>query len=202
MKVQISKSKFQIKPQAQNPKRFGIRILDLILHLRFRFWIWARTNTLRTGFGLVETVVGAAILLTLMLGLGEVGRLAFRLVDDSNLKLRATFLTEEGIEALRILRDTSWSTNIAPITLDTNYYLTFSGGTFSLGTAAAPAVDGLFNRQIRFSAVSRDSNDDMVESGGTLDPNTKRVTVGVSWVNRGRTASTTISTYLTNLFNN
>ncbi len=154
------------------------------------------------GFGLVETVVGAAILIVLMLGLAQVGQFAFRLVDESSLRIRAAFLVEEGIEVVRILRDTSFTSNIAPLALDTDHYLSFSGGTFLLGTAPVAPVDGIFDRRVRFSAVNRDTADDIVASGGTLDPNTKRVTVTVSWQNRGRTASTTISTYLTNLFSN
>lgn len=150
----------------------------------------------------METVVGAAILIVLMLGLAQVGQFTFRLVDESNLKLRAAFLTEEGIEAVRILRDATWSANITPLALDTDYYPAFSSGAFSLGTMPQVPVDGTFDRRVRFAAVQRDSADDIVESGGTLDPNTRRVTVNVSWQNRGRTNTTSISTYLTNLFNN
>lgn len=154
------------------------------------------------GFGLVETVVGAAILVVLLLGLVQVGQFTFRLVDESSLRLRAAFLVEEGIEAVRVLRDTSWSASIAPLALDTDRYLSFSGGAFSLGATPPAPVDGTFDRRVRFFAVNRDGSDNIVESGGTLDPNTRRVTVTVSWQNRGRTGTTTISTYFTNLFNN
>jgi len=44
----------------------------------------------------------------------------------------------------------------------------------------------------------RDSNSNIVESGGTNDPNTKKVTVTVSWEERGRDHKLEIFTYLTN----
>ena len=160
------------------------------------------TPRTRTGFGLVETVVGVAIIGTVLLGLAEVGRFTFRLVDNSNLELRAVFLTEEGIEAIRTLRDTSWTTKITPLANGTSYYFTFSGGAWQLGTAKVAKVDSTFLRTVTFGAVNRDSSDNIVTSGGTLDPNARQVTVAVGWMNRGRAATTTISTYLTNLFNN
>ncbi|MEK9148351.1 MAG: hypothetical protein AAB650_02840 [Patescibacteria group bacterium] len=154
------------------------------------------------GFGLVETVVGAAILSVVLFSLVQVGQFTFRLVDESNLKLRAAFLAEEGLEAVRIIRDTSWSNLIASSALDTDYFIEFTGQTFALQLNPVPPSDGIYERRIRFSSVYRDANDDITTTGGALDPNTRRVSVTVSWANRGRLATTTISTYLSNLFNN
>lgn len=154
------------------------------------------------GFGLVETVVGTAILLVILLGLVQAGQYAFRLVNDANLKLRASFLAEEGIEAVRTLRDVSWSLNIAPVANGIDYYPAFSGGAWQISQTPVSLVDGIFDRRVSFSAVYRDANDAITASGGALDPDAKKVTVSVSWTNRGRTATTTISTYFTNLFNN
>lgn len=161
-------------------------------------------KTIKTfrGFGLVETVVGTAILLVILLGLVQAGQYAFRLVSDANLKIRASFLAEEGIEAIRLLRDTSWSLNIAPAANGIDYYPTFSGGAWQISQTPASLVDGIFDRRVSFSAVYRDANDAITASGGTLDPNARKAIVSVSWMNRGRSATTTISTYFTNLFNN
>lgn len=156
----------------------------------------------RTGFGLVETVIGVAIIGAVLFGISEVGRYTFRLVDDSNLKLRAVFLTEEGIEAVKTLRDTSWATKIAPLANGTNYYLTFSGAAWQLGASPVANVDTIFTRIVTFAAVYRDSSDNIVSSGGTVDANSRKVTVDVGWTDRGRSATTTIATYITNLSSN
>lgn len=156
----------------------------------------------RRGFGLIETVVGAAIVSVVLFGLAEVGQFTFRLTDEANFKIRASYLAEEGLEAARTMRDGGWSENIAPRALDTDYFFNFAGGQWQMGLAPVPPVDNVFGRRIRFSAVYRGAEDDIVSSGGALDPNAKKVTVDAWWSNRGRAATTTISTYLTNLFNN
>lgn len=137
-----------------------------------------------------------------LLALGQIGQFTFRVVDESNLKLRAAFLAEEGLEAVRILRDTSFTANIAPLNLAQDYYLTFTAGAWQLGATPAPLVDNIFDRRVVLSAVYRDSSDAITTTGGTLDPNTKKITVQVSWSHRGRQATNAISTYLTNLFSN
>lgn len=154
------------------------------------------------GFGLVETIVGAAIISLVLFALVGIGQFAFRVVDESNLRLRAAFLAEEGMEVARTLRDTSWSANISPLALGTDYYPVFSGGVWQLSSAAVAPIDGVFDRRVVFSAVYRDSSDAITTTGGTLDPNTKKVRVTVSWSNRGRSASVGFSTYFTNLFSN
>ena len=159
-------------------------------------------HKLPQGFGLIETVVGAAIIGVVLFSAAQIGQFVFRLVDESNFRLRAAFLAEEGIEVMRILRDTSWATNVAPLALSTDYYMTWSGGAWQVGTTPSPFVDGTFDRRLRVEAVSRDSTDAITTSGGTLDPNTKKVTIAVGWSNRGRWATTTLATYLTNLFSN
>lgn len=53
---------------------------------------------------------------------------------------------------------------------------------------------GIFTRKIIFENVLRDTNDNIVESGGINDPDTKKVTVTVSWKNK----KMEIISYLTN----
>ncbi len=156
------------------------------------------------GFGLVETVIGAAIISIILIGLAEVGRFTFRLVDASNFKIRASFLTEEGIEAVRGLRDAGFTAYITPILLDTDYYLSFSSGSWNLATIPSPLVDSAFSRTVRFSAVCRDASDAIANCGTppVTDLNTKKVTVAVGWVDRGKAGTTTIETYITNFHAN
>lgn len=157
------------------------------------------------GFGLIETVVGAAILSTVLLGLAQVGQLTFRLVSASNFRLRAAFLAEEGLEAARILRDSGWAANIGPKTPCTDYYLSFSSGAWQLTASPVPLVGSLFDRRVRFEAVTRNASQDISGtscSASGSDPDTRKVTATVQWMNRGQTSSITVSTYLTNLFNN
>ena len=159
----------------------------------------------RHGFGLIETVVGAAILTAVLLGLAQVGQLTLRLVSTANLRLRASFLAEEGLEVARLVRDSSWAANIGPKALCSDHYLSFSSGSWQITANPAPLVEGIFERRVRFEAVTRNASSDITGTGcaeSGSDPDTRKVTATVSWINRGQTASVVISTYLTNFFNN
>lgn len=199
-KLQITKHKKTTndKPQITNRRRFGIWNLPPLAGLApgGEFGISQR------GFGMVEVIVGIALLGVFLLGFVEGGKIAFRLIDDSSMRLKGVFLAEEGMEAMRGMRDTGWTANIASVPLDTDRWLFFDGTKWILSAATAPFVDGRFDRRVRVSSVNRDGSDDIVLVGGSSDAGTRKLTVDVSW--RVREATTTISflTYLTNLFDN
>ncbi len=61
---------------------------------------------------------------------------------------------------------------------------------------------GNFERRVTFAAVYRDTNSDIVSSGGTLDSGARFVTSSVSWSVRGATTTRSVSTYLTDIYGN
>jgi len=159
------------------------------------------------GFGLVEILVASAVISASLIALTAVALLSFRVIDGSVRETQAEFLTEEGLEVVRILRDISWSANIAPLTSGVAHYPTFnaSGGTWTLVSTGADLIDGLFSRSIVFDDVYRKNiDDDIVAStspeANTLDPGTKQVTSRVTWDNGEREIE--FVTYITNLFQN
>lgn len=136
------------------------------------------------GFGLLEIVIAIAIVTGSLFSLSEVNALAVRLMQRALMEQQAIFLAEEGIENARLQRDTSWAALLA------------SSGTETIGN---------FTRAIALEDVyRRNADDDMVPANSsdpkTLDLNTKKVTAIVSWQTQKGTASTTLSAYLTNLF--
>ncbi len=156
----------------------------------------------RAGFGLVEAVIGIALISVFLVGITAVARFSSRLVFSAESELQATFLLEEGVDAVKGLRDASWTSNIAPLFIDTDYWLQFGGNAWALTPSVKPFIDGRFDRRVKVFTVLRDSSDDIVVSGGTADPNTKKITVSVSWFDRGATTTETASTYISNLFSN
>jgi hypothetical protein len=161
----------------------------------------AQKHHKRFGFGLVEIIVGAAIFTTSIIGLTLIARFTLESSRTYLHSVQAGLLLEEGIEAVKIIRDTGWSANIATQPLATDLYLILSGGTWDLTAAPQPQIDGIFDRTIQINEVRRDSGtDDIVSSGGTIDSDTLSVTIYVSW--QDRTAhSETVTAYITNLFN-
>jgi len=150
------------------------------------------------GLTLVEILVATSIILVFLLALSGVNNLYFKTVLLNTSSVRATFLAEEGLEAMRFLRDSSWINNISPLTINTGYNLVLEANTWK-ATTTSILIDNLFERVVNIREVYRDSSDDIVSSGGTLDPNTRFITVTVSWRTGEATTTKLISTYLSNI---
>lgn len=148
----------------------------------------------------MEVLVGASIFLVVLLGLSSALNIIIQASLANTPKIQGTLLAEEGLEAVRVMRDNGWTANIQPLASNTNYFLTFNGATFK-STTTPSYIDGTFYRTFRLSDVYRNSSQD-ISGSGTLDPKTKLVTVSVSWSFHGATTTESIPTYLTNIFNN
>ena len=153
------------------------------------------------GSVLLEALVVTSIFLIIILGLA--GTLSFIVKASlaNVMKIQASYLAEEGLEAVRLLRDASWAMNIAGEVSGVPFYLNFNGSSW-VKTAVNTYVDETFERKTTFSDVYRDSSQNIVSSGGTLDPNIKKVTVAVYWNSYGATTTRSLSTYITNVFSN
>ena len=98
------------------------------------------------------------------------------------------------------MRDNGWTANIASQTASSTFYISFNGSTW-VSTASNTYIDGTFERSVVLYDVYRDGGEDITESG-TLDPDTKKVTVSVSWRAQSGTSTRSLSIYMTNMFNN
>lgn len=111
---------------------------------------------------------------------------------------KAEFLIKEYIEAVRVFRDStanSWSsTGVGSLSTGTPYHLVLSGDPPTWSLASGPETTDGFTKQVVFEKVSRDANGNIVSSGGTDDPDTRKVIVQVSFNSK----TYQISTYLTN----
>ena len=150
------------------------------------------------GFGLIEIVIGGAILATVFVAVSAYYQQSLVISRSTAHLTQASFLLEEGIEVAKIFRDTSWTNISAPVT-GSSYYLTFNGTSWATSTTNT-YIDGVFERKIVLSDVYRDANDDIVSPGGVLDTGTRKATVTVIWYEKTATTTKSISTYLTNIF--
>jgi hypothetical protein len=62
-------------------------------------------------------------------------------------------------------------------------------------------IDGVFDRTVTISNVSRDSNDNIVSTGGVIDSRTKKVLVTVTWSKGGVLNSKSLTFYVADIFN-
>ncbi len=158
------------------------------------------------GFSLVEVLIGAGIILMATTSVLSAYSLYLRAAVSNTSNIQASLLSEEGIEAVKSIRDGSWTSNIVPLSLNTNYYLAWnsSSSLWTLSTTAS-SIDNTFFRTVVFSNAYRDSSSNLTASttfGATIDSGTREITANVSWLDRGATSTRSISTYISNIFNN
>jgi len=157
--------------------------------------------TCRRGVSLVEVIVATAILFVALTGLITAYNMFVRAGLTTLKTIQATYLVEEGVEAVASMRDFGWTANIASLTAGSNYYLSWNGSRW-LATSTASKIDNTYTRYFTLANVNRNSSDAIVTSGGSADAGTRKLTVSVSWQNGATTTSRTVSTYITNLFTN
>ncbi len=160
-----------------------------------------RKHIRQRGVSLAEVVVAAAIVAIVSLSLISAFILHLRAGLAVPERIQSTLLVEEGIEALKFLRDGSWDTNIAPLALDTTYYFYATSTTYEATTTEQVSLNK-FYRTFVLSAVLRNSDGIIVDTGGTVDDGSRRIDVSVSWLTQNGTTTKTFTTYLTNLFLN
>ncbi len=146
---------------------------------------------------MVEIIIVASIITASILGIMAVAQKSIYVSRQTLHSVQASFLLEEGAEAVRVFRDNTW-TNISSLNNATDYYPVFSSGTWSLSTT--PSQVGIFTRKVNIASVSRDNTTQDISSTGTNDPGTKLITVTVSWSEAGTTVSKTLSFYIMDLF--
>lgn len=150
------------------------------------------------GVGLVEILIVLAVI-----GIGFLAIISFLIFSRGvtfqvGRNTEAVTLAEEGIEAVRSIRDEDWTTNIASLTSGTTYYPVISGDKWTLSTTDPGPISNLYTRTVVVEDVGRDGNDDILSSGGTPDPNTKKVTATLSWTEATQSKQVVLTTYITN----
>ena len=152
------------------------------------------------GIGLIEAVAGVSIISIFIFSLMLALQLSQKIVSESVRNIQVSFLLEEGVDAVKILRDTGWGSGIGSLAAGTDYYFSYNGTTW-ISTNNNVYIDGIFERKFVLNNVYRDANDDIAPSG-MLDSGTKKATIGVSWLGRTGTTTKSASFYLTDLFSN
>lgn len=149
---------------------------------------------------MLELVVGVSIISITLFGITASVQLAMKAAQQNTKSIKANFLAEEGLEAVKTMRDNGWAANIAPLAAGTDYYLLYNGVKWATTTINI-FVDGKFERRLRITSVYRDANGN-IASSGSADNGTKKITIYVAWPARGGTTTAQMSAYITNIFKN
>jgi len=161
-----------------------------------------RLRGITAGFMLVEILIASAMVTMVLLSIQLYYKKVLDVSEDTTRHIQSGFLLEEGVEALKLMRDQSWSGKIAAIATSTTYQLYWNGSVWT-ATTTSQQIESVFTRTFVLSDVFRDGLDN-IASAGTYDSGTKKVFMSVSWRYKGGNATTTESaeTYITNLFTN
>lgn len=152
---------------------------------------------MQKGNSIIEVVVGATILSIVSLAfLGTFAVLA-RFHERDMYQIKGTLLAEEGVEAVRLIKGGGW-VNLSTIPAGQQRYLALAPSSWGV-TTTPEVVDGVFYRSFTLYQVARDSLDNIVPSGGSVDPNTLLVDVRTSWGFHGATSTAEYKEYMTNL---
>ncbi|MEX0672828.1 MAG: hypothetical protein WDZ82_02570 [Candidatus Paceibacterota bacterium] len=154
------------------------------------------------GISFIEVIIASAIIVLIITGVISAYSLWISEHQVSAERVKNAILLEEGLEAVRSIRDKDWSA-LADLSITDTHYLTFSTTTSEWQTTTEPEwIDGVYKRWFEVDDVSRDNDDRITESGGSNDPGTKQITVYAAWNDRTGTTTTMVSAYFTNLFEN
>ena len=134
-------------------------------------------NLRQSGMSLVEVLLAIAIFAVVVTGV--IGAIIYGQESTAvaGARERATKIAEEGIEAVRNIRDSGYSN----LPVDGTYGLVISGGVWTL--SGASDITDIFTRTVTLS---------------TIDSRTRNVTVDVTWTQTvQRPGSISVNTYLT-----
>ena len=124
------------------------------------------------GIGLIEAVAGVSIISVFIFSLMLASQLSQKIVGESVRNTQASFLLEEGVDTVKILRDTGWGSGIGSLAAGTDYYFSYNGTTW-VSTNSNVYIDGIFERKFVLNNVYRNASDDIAASG-TLNHTKKK----------------------------
>ena len=155
-----------------------------------------------SGFGSIEILVASSIIAIAFLGLKSTATMSLKILNLSTHRLKASFLLEEGMEALKIMRDNGW-VNVGELNPYISYYFVFEDSTWKT-TSVNTFIDGVYERTITIpNRIKReDGTDDIVPPGpGTYTGlGTRGFNYTVSWSDGKSTSTESVYGYIMNIF--
>lgn len=145
------------------------------------------------GFSVIEVLLAAALFLVFALGVVPT---LLRGIGMNRLGQEETVATQyasEGMDAVRSIRNRSFQDLVE--TGGSGLAVTGSGLWGFSGES--DMFEDKYVRTVVIEGVQRNSGGDIVDNGGTDDPQTKKVTVTVAWQSLSPEKSVILTTYMT-----
>ena len=152
------------------------------------------------GVSLIELLIVIAIITIGLVYLLGMFSFSLRISGEEKRINQANFMAQEMMEGLRNFRDgTNWQENgLGTLAVSAPYYLAKTGSPPSWTLILGEETKDVFTQRIVFDDVQRDLNANIIENGGIFDADSKKVTVTVSWQERGKSQQVELITFFTN----
>lgn len=150
---------------------------------------------LQHGQSILEAILAMAIFAFMAMTMVALAVGGFTAIEQGSKQSEAEFLAEEGVEAVRAIRDRAWNENIY-----TTSSVGITGSQWVFSGEGTTETIGQFVRKISFESVCRDVNSDIAPCPALYtDVHGKKAVVTVSWDIRAGVSNTVRrETYITN----
>lgn len=153
------------------------------------------------GLSIVEIIIASAIIAVCITGIVGAIQIYLKIVHQNAREAQAVLLLDETSEALQYLRDQSYDTYIFQPVLNTTHTIMWNGTGYELSTSTILLPYDM-TRTVSFQEIRRDSSDDIVSSGGTVDPDTRKAVITISWPYQGENKTLSSEMLIHNLYDN
>ncbi len=151
---------------------------------------------LNYGFGLIETIVAMGLFLVFAVAGVSTILHSYSINRLSDEETKAKLYTQEAIEAVKSIKNENWG-SITPSA--GSYGLQSTNGYWELIGSQDSFDDGTFTRRVFIEEARRNAAGDIVETGGSIDPDTYKVTARTEWqFAPNRNNASEMATYITN----
>jgi prepilin-type N-terminal cleavage/methylation domain-containing protein len=157
-----------------------------------------KKNFKNNGFGLIEVVIGIAVISVSLFAIMSAARGTIELNRRALSDIKGKFILDEGSEVIRFIRDNSWE-NISALSTTTTYYLATTTTGWVATTTTTGMIDGFFLRSFITRDVFR-GVDDKIALTGVLDTGTKKFIISVAFPGRFGTTTKQSAFYLSDIF--
>lgn len=148
----------------------------------------------------IDILIASFFIVSALASLLVLANLSLKASLSANKETEAKSLVQAAAEAVRNFRDnTDWQSNgLGTMTLGISYRLGKSpDSSYWILNPGEEQIKG-FLRKIIFENARRDQDYNIVESGGSEDADTKKVTIIISWQEKQQNHQLSLVTYFTN----
>ncbi len=131
------------------------------------------------GFGIIEIIIAVSIFVIIAVSAVStvIGSFSTNRLGDE--ETEATVFAEQGLEAAKSIKNRGWTTPFLATNCATACGIGTSGSAWAW--SGTNNVSGKFTRIIQVLPVQRNNAGNVVDSGGTNDPDTKKIVSTVNW---------------------